>query len=94
MVSSHFNGWEIDVRGEKRAFRYATLARRCRVPKGTPVAADRRYQPLKRLATSVKPLRGKAALPFAEMCIKVSYMGGEWQRRYAPKLSADPKKVT
>ena len=32
------------------------------VPKGTPIADNRRYQSLKRLATSVKPLRGKAVL--------------------------------
>ena len=76
MVASHFNGWVIDDGGKKRAFRYATLARRCRVPKGTPIADNRRYQPLKRLATSVKPLRGKAALPFAEMCIKSSPFKG------------------
>jgi len=58
MVASHFNGWVIDDGGEKRAFRYATPQRQGRVPKGTPVGDNRGYQPLKRLATSVKPLWG------------------------------------
>ena len=73
MVASHFNGWVIDDGGKKRAVRYATLARRCRVPKGTPIADYRRYQPLKRLATSVKPLRGKAL-----------YTSRKWKRSKKP----------
>ena len=70
MVASHFNGWVIDDGGEKRAFRYATPQRQGRVSNGTPVGDNRGYQPLKRLATSVKPLRGKAAQTPAEMCIR------------------------
>ena len=57
-VASHFNGWYGDDSSSGRAFRYATLA-----PCGSRTYGTHSYfpsvsQPLKRLATTVWPLRG------------------------------------
>ena len=61
MVASRFNGWVIDDGGKKRAFRYATLARRCRVPKGTSIADNRSNQPFLRPFGSKRQSRAETA---------------------------------